>query len=531
MAIMKIAHFPHHTLLQCLRLLACLLPAAGGPALAAALAFHGTAAGAMPHIMVVLEENRSYSEVIGNSNWPQLNALARANGLATHYFAVAHPSLPNYLALLSGSMQGVTDDGDYTFPGPAFPDQLSSAGVSWRAYMEGLPNPGYSGSTAGNYAKKHDPFAYFRSITSNPAKNDNIFSTDQLRNDLANANGPAFMWVSPDLMDDAHDGPDAQADSYLGNLVRQVQGSAWWRNGAGAAIIVVFDESDGDNSGIGTASSGGGQVVCVVISNKGPQQFGGAVNHYGLLRTLEKIYSVGFMGDASNSSNGDLLPLLPSFTGRPVPSPGPTPQPAPHPVPSPGPAPHPRPTPNPLPAPSPLPSPGPTPHPRPGHTPPPAFTGIRVYAGRYQTVRAGAHVALQGALYAPGAKRITYRWRQVAGSPVRLVYTGHGNAAFIAPASTGILVFRLDGNDGGGHASYGLTRVRILPAAGHPARPAAPVPARPSPVRPAKPAASGSPSPAAGEASAPAAPATPHHHTQHRQTPESSGDGDGDADG
>lgn len=527
---MKTAHLPHQVLLQFLKLLACLLPVAGGPALAAP-AFHVNAAGTVPHIMVVLEENRSYSEVIGNSNWPQLNALAQANGLATHYFAVAHPSLPNYLALLSGSTQGVTDDGDYTFPGPAFPDQLSSAGISWRAYMEGLPSPGYNGTEAGNYAKKHDPFAYFSSISNNPAKNNNIVSTDQLGSDLANANGPAFMWVSPDLMNDAHDGPDAQADSFLGNLVSQVQGSPWWRNGAGAAMIVVFDESDGDNSGIGSAANGGGQVACVVISNKGPQQYGGAVNHYGLLRTLEKIYGVGFMGEAGNSSNGDLLPLLPSFTGRPLPSPGPTPRPTPNPVPHPGPAPHPRPTPNPLPSPNPRPFPGPTPNPQPGHTPPPAVTGIRVYAGRYQTVNAAAHVALHGAFYAPGAARITYRWRQVAGSPVRLVYTGHGNAAFIAPAGAATLVFRLDGNDGHGHTSYSLTRVRILPATGHPARPAAPSPLRPSPARPAKPTASGSSSPATGETTTPATPAAPHHHSQQRQTPDSSGDGDGDADG
>ena len=112
--------------------------------------------------MVIVEENRNRSEVVGASDMPYFNSLASTFGSTTAWSGVAHPSLPNYLALISGSTQGVTDDGcSYSFSGPTIATQLAGAGIGWRAYEEGLPSAGSTTCEAYPYAKKHNPFAYF----------------------------------------------------------------------------------------------------------------------------------------------------------------------------------------------------------------------------------------------------------------------------------------------------------------------------------------------------------------------------------
>src|SRR5579859_5263732 len=127
-----------------------------------------TVAADAPHVMLIVEENRSASDVIGSSDAPYINSLADRYGLATSSYGQSHPSLPNYLELLSGSTQGVTDDGtQYSFAGPTLVDQLAQQGIRWRAYMESMPSACYTGGSSGEYAKKHDPFMYFRSITQN----------------------------------------------------------------------------------------------------------------------------------------------------------------------------------------------------------------------------------------------------------------------------------------------------------------------------------------------------------------------------
>ena len=109
--------------------------------------------------------------MIGSSSAPYVNSLARRYGLMTQSYAIRHPSLPNYLALTSGSTQGIGSDcTDCGVSATNIVDQLEGAGISWKAYLEDVPSPCFLGAQAGGYAKKHNPFAYYADIVRSPAR-------------------------------------------------------------------------------------------------------------------------------------------------------------------------------------------------------------------------------------------------------------------------------------------------------------------------------------------------------------------------
>jgi phosphatidylinositol-3-phosphatase len=262
---------------------------------------------APPHIMVIVEENREYGSVIGDPAAPYINGLAAGYGLATRWFGVSHPSLPNYLALVSGSTQGVRDDGTgYTFAGPTLVDQLTARGIGWRAYMEGMPSACDPTPESGRYAKKHDPFMYFRSITASASKCRNVVPLGRLAADLASGSAPPFLWVTPDLCNDGHDCGTATADGWLRGEMQTVMSSAWYRQGA--SVVVTWDEGA---SGRGCcAGAAGGQIPTLVVSPRGRQRLDTPGDHDGTLRGIEEAYGVGFLGAAADPRSGDLRPLL-----------------------------------------------------------------------------------------------------------------------------------------------------------------------------------------------------------------------------
>ena len=248
--------------------------------------------------MLIVEENRNESDVIGSTDAPNINSLANRYGLATSSFGQSHPSLPNYLALLSGSAQGVTDDGtQHSFDGPTLVDQLAQQGITWRAYMESMPSACYGGAASGEYAKKHDPFMYFRSITQNPAQCRNVVPFGSLQSDLSSPQAPDFIWITPNLCDDGHDCSTATADSWLATNLAPVLSSSWFRHDG--VVIITWDEGS-DNSGCCGGADGG---------------------HVGTLRTIEQLYGVPLLGDAACTCSGDLTSLIPAVQTAPTPAP------------------------------------------------------------------------------------------------------------------------------------------------------------------------------------------------------------------
>ena len=122
------------------------------------------------HVVVIVFENKGPGAVLGNRNAPAFNGFARAGAVLSGYRGVTNPSLPNYLALVSGSTHGVTTDcTSCVVGGPSLADTLAAKGLTWKAYAEGIPRAGWTGAGAGRYAKKHVPFLYFRHVLARPA--------------------------------------------------------------------------------------------------------------------------------------------------------------------------------------------------------------------------------------------------------------------------------------------------------------------------------------------------------------------------
>src|SRR2546427_7540137 len=171
---------------------------------------------ASQHVFVIVMENSSLATAL---RAPSISALASKYTLATNYRAVSSPSLPNYLALTSGSTWGITDDAYHVLPAGGLGAQLTAAGVTWRAYMEGLTSAGCLGSPY-PYALKHNPFAYYGG--SCPA---NVVPLDALDGGPAR-DTPSFVWITPGLCHDGHDCAPAEAGAGVRGLLPRNLGSS-----------------------------------------------------------------------------------------------------------------------------------------------------------------------------------------------------------------------------------------------------------------------------------------------------------------
>jgi hypothetical protein len=268
-----------------------------------------------PKIMVVMMENQNYSDVIGQSDQPYTNSLAAQYGLATNSYAFSHPSLPNYLEMVSGSNQGVNADNppsSDSFPGvPTLADQLVSGGYRVAAYAESLPSD--PSNDSGLYDVKHNPWEYFPNAPM-PVKNGST-----LLSDLNGASPPDFVWYTPNLTDDGHTGvptdteshEQAGSEAFLSSFIPSVQTTAWYKSGG--QIIIEWDESRTDSNDVNGGQGGGGHVATIVVSQDlkaNPHQDAVSVATAGILRSIEHLYQVPYLGAASAASNGDLNPLL-----------------------------------------------------------------------------------------------------------------------------------------------------------------------------------------------------------------------------
>jgi phosphatidylinositol-3-phosphatase len=216
------------------------------------------------HVFLVVEENHSFSDVIGSSSMPYLNSLASKYGLAANYYANAHPSIPNYFMLTTGQTETLDDCFSGTVSDDNIVRELVRAGKSWRSYAESLPSPGYIGGDVYPYAKRHNPFAYLSDVTSGQTAG--LVSFSQFSSDLSTGALPNFSFIVPNLLDDAHDGTLSQADSWLQqNIDPLIQSSVFQQDGL---LIIVFDESEDSD-----VAHGGGHVPAVIVSAQAKLNF------------------------------------------------------------------------------------------------------------------------------------------------------------------------------------------------------------------------------------------------------------------
>lgn len=347
-----------------------------------ALAGGAAVAGTQPlphyqHIFVIIAENKGYEQIIGpTTRAPNINRLAQRYGLASEFYAETHPSEPNYIAMLGGDTFGIRDDDafycragirdpfcsgsqradyvDHTVNVRSLTDQLQERGLSWKGYMESLPQAGslaprwptadrpVAGLPTELYAAKHNAFVSFASVQKDPQRASKIVDFAQLDRDLAANTMPNYAHIVPNQCDDMHgrDGPDtppdclysnldgliARGDRIIDGLVQKIIASPLWQAPANAAIVITFDEDDMDERHSAhqgccgyephsKANFGGGHIPTIVITNHGVHHLvdATAYNHYSLLRTTEAAFGMDeYLGHAADESLG-VVTMTPLF--------------------------------------------------------------------------------------------------------------------------------------------------------------------------------------------------------------------------
>lgn len=258
------------------------------------------------HIVTIVLENKEFGTVVNNAKMPYFNQLAKANTLLTQHFAVAHPSLPNYLALIGGDTFNVTFDcTKCLYDAPSLPDLIEASGRTWKAYMEDMPSPCFDGSDAGDYAMKHNPFLYFKPIRLDAQRcNRSDVPLTQLYSDLAAASLPDYSFVTPNLCNDAHDCGLAVADDWLKGLM-MVLLPVLDQDGRPYLVIITWDEGQGDHSCCGLPEDAGGRVATILVSPQAKSGFQDATpyTHYSLLKTIAEAWHLPYLGHAADSQN------------------------------------------------------------------------------------------------------------------------------------------------------------------------------------------------------------------------------------
>ena len=237
------------------------------------------------HVVVIVEENRTFAQIVNNRDAPYINGLAGRAAVFTNAHGVTHPSLPNYFALFSGQ---TNDNGDdcpargIPADAPNLASELLAARLSFAGYSESLPERGWTGCAAGRYARKHAPWVHFSNV---PPSLSLPFS------DLPPyARLPTVAFVIPNLDDDMHDGTIEEGDDWL---ARRLGPLLAWSRGHDTLVVLTWDEGYDDPNDIPTLFLGP-----MVKAGR----YGERIDHYRVLRTLEDAYHLAPTGSAARAA-------------------------------------------------------------------------------------------------------------------------------------------------------------------------------------------------------------------------------------
>ncbi len=298
------------------------------------------------HIVVIMLENHSDKSVVGDPAAPSITQYAREYAYASNFYGVTHPSLPNYIAITSGSnWYSNSDDPTQRFQHWNLVDELEAHGISWKAYMQGLPSPGFAGNfypsseNKALYVIRHDPFMLYDDVRSDPKRRTKVVPLERLANDAQSGRLPQFIWISPDVCKDMHGTPeepcpyakDADLRRSGDDFVKQwvpvlLRSKSWTKR---SVIFILTDETTytGDASTGGWLNAdgccdspalppgtellpkggtyGGGKIPFIAIGGGVKRAYVSAVpyNHYSLLRTIEDSWGLQRLGVTSDVEN------------------------------------------------------------------------------------------------------------------------------------------------------------------------------------------------------------------------------------
>jgi hypothetical protein len=235
------------------------------------------------HVVIVILENEQRSGIIGSAQAPYLNELAARGANLTHSYGVTHPSQPNYLALFSGSTQGVTSNAcPQRFPkSDNLGHQLRAAGLSFAGYAESMPKVGFIGCVSGRYQRKHNPWVNFTNLPASVNRPFSAFPRDYRKL-------PTVSFVSPNMCHSMHDCSIRTGDRWM---KKHIDRYARWATRHNSWLVVTFDENAG-----GTVNP----IPTIIVGDHvHPGRYTQKINHYTLLRTIEDAYALPALGHAA----------------------------------------------------------------------------------------------------------------------------------------------------------------------------------------------------------------------------------------
>ena len=245
-------------------------------------------------VVLLVLENKGAAEVFGNRAASTFTELAKRYAVLPNYDAVDHPSLPNYLALISGSTDGIESDCKRCMiKARTLVDELQSSGKSWKAYFENLPSTGYTGARSYRYTEAVNPFIHFRDIVSSASRLRHLVPLRQLEIDLRRGKLPDFSFVAPNLCHDMHSCSVDTGDDWLARFLPPLLANRQLERGV---VFVVFDEARRADS-----AGGGGHVPALVLGElvRPGSSSVRRLDHYSVLRTIEDAWHLRLLGQSA----------------------------------------------------------------------------------------------------------------------------------------------------------------------------------------------------------------------------------------
>ena len=235
---------------------------------------------------------------------PIFNQFANDYTLLTQHYAVTHPSLPNYIAMVSGDTFEIDRNCEDCFiSAPSLPDLIETSGRTWKTYQEDMPKPCFVGSW-GDYAQKHNPFMYFDPIRLDAERCERtVRPLSDLSSDLAAGSLPNFVFITPNLCNDAHNCWLGITDEWLG-LQMQSLLNYFSANSQSFLIILTWDEGDSNASCCGLPAKAGGRIATILISPQVKNGFEDATPYtlYSLLKTIAEAWGLPYLGHAADEN-------------------------------------------------------------------------------------------------------------------------------------------------------------------------------------------------------------------------------------
>jgi phosphatidylinositol-3-phosphatase len=265
------------------------------------------------HVVVVVEENRDYSDVF-HTTMPYLDSLAAQYGYASNYYANTHPGIGDAMMMTTGTLAATSNTYSGTVSSDNLVRQLLVLGKTWKSYAENLPSVGYTGGDVPYYVKYRNAFAYFTDVANSTNQKTGLVPFTQFATDLKNGTLPNLSWVLPNTSNDANIGTRAAADLWLKNNIGPLLANATFK--ADGVLIILFDQARTDNT------NGGGKVYAVVVSpafSKTAYVSSTTYQHQSLLRTV-----LGLLGGTTFPGSAATAPAMSEFfkaTSSPTPAP------------------------------------------------------------------------------------------------------------------------------------------------------------------------------------------------------------------